>query len=124
MYLIFKENLVLPVRIELTTSPLPRGCSTTELRQRISVARASATAGRYTTVAPLASLRRRRLTGRVLSGQLGCMEDKPKPRPPAAADAQSRRQDRQAAALRANLARRKQQARERTPPAPAAEKPR
>ena|SRR5262245_53096152 len=25
--------LVLPVRIELTTSPLPRGCSTTELRQ-------------------------------------------------------------------------------------------
>src|SRR5947207_660249 len=28
--------LVLPVRIELTTSPLPRGCSTTELRQRWS----------------------------------------------------------------------------------------
>src|SRR5256885_16376813 len=28
--------LVLPVRIELTTSPLPRGCSTTELRQRSS----------------------------------------------------------------------------------------
>ncbi len=27
-------SLVLPVRIELTTSPLPRGCSTTELRQR------------------------------------------------------------------------------------------
>src|SRR5215468_12040051 len=27
-------TLVLPVRIELTTSPLPRGCSTTELRQR------------------------------------------------------------------------------------------
>ena len=27
--------LVLPVRIELTTSPLPRGCSTTELRQQI-----------------------------------------------------------------------------------------
>jgi hypothetical protein len=26
--------LVLPVRIELTTSPLPRGCSTTELRQQ------------------------------------------------------------------------------------------
>src|SRR4051795_4507404 len=26
--------LVLPVRIELTTSPLPRECSTTELRQR------------------------------------------------------------------------------------------
>src|SRR5262249_44815635 len=26
--------LVLPVRIELTTSPLPRECSTTELRQQ------------------------------------------------------------------------------------------
>jgi hypothetical protein len=32
--LIWQELLVLPVRIELTTSPLPRGCSTTELRQR------------------------------------------------------------------------------------------
>jgi hypothetical protein len=29
-----QDKLVLPVRIELTTSPLPRGCSTTELRQR------------------------------------------------------------------------------------------
>ena len=27
------SDVVLPVRIELTTSPLPRGCSTTELRQ-------------------------------------------------------------------------------------------
>jgi hypothetical protein len=31
-----QQFLVLPVRIELTTSPLPRGCSTTELRQRSS----------------------------------------------------------------------------------------
>jgi hypothetical protein len=29
-----RSIVVLPVRIELTTSPLPRGCSTTELRQR------------------------------------------------------------------------------------------
>ena len=29
--------MVLPVRIELTTSPLPRECSTTELRQRAAV---------------------------------------------------------------------------------------
>ncbi len=29
-----RRLLVLPVRIELTTSPLPRECSTTELRQR------------------------------------------------------------------------------------------
>ena len=28
--------MVLPVRIELTASPLPRECSTTELRQRFS----------------------------------------------------------------------------------------
>jgi hypothetical protein len=27
------REMVLPVRIELTTSPLPMGCSTTELRQ-------------------------------------------------------------------------------------------
>src|SRR5437764_12743929 len=33
-----KRSLVLPVRIELTTSPLPRGCSTTELRQRAATA--------------------------------------------------------------------------------------
>ena len=31
-----KEKLVLPDRIELSTSPLPRECSTTELRQQIS----------------------------------------------------------------------------------------
>jgi hypothetical protein len=36
--------MVLPVRIELTTSPLPRGCSTTELRQRDAAP--SATEGR------------------------------------------------------------------------------
>src|SRR5215204_2145255 len=28
-----EQGMVLPVRIELTTSPLPMGCSTTELRQ-------------------------------------------------------------------------------------------
>ena len=32
--LLYWCGVVLPVRIELTTSPLPRGCSTTELRQR------------------------------------------------------------------------------------------
>jgi hypothetical protein len=31
---IYQDFVVLPVRIELTTSPLPRECSTTELRQR------------------------------------------------------------------------------------------
>jgi hypothetical protein len=31
----FHDKMVLPVRIELTTSPLPRECSTTELRQPV-----------------------------------------------------------------------------------------
>src|SRR5207248_1663589 len=45
--------MVLPVRIELTTSPLPRGCSTTELRQpRRSF---QAQMGDYTTARPVAS---------------------------------------------------------------------
>src|SRR5262252_6498633 len=33
------EGLVLPDRIELSTSPLPRECSTTELRQREATGR-------------------------------------------------------------------------------------
>jgi hypothetical protein len=37
--------LVLPVRIELTTSPLPRECSTTELRQRLGRQTAKANDG-------------------------------------------------------------------------------
>ena len=31
----FKTSMVLPDRIELSTSPLPRECSTTELRQQM-----------------------------------------------------------------------------------------
>ncbi len=43
------DFLVLPVRIELTTSPLPRECSTTELRQRpVGQGRAEGTANRWT----------------------------------------------------------------------------
>ena len=40
-------NLVLPHRIELWTSPLPRGCSTTELRQQSS---AGLTATRFSAI--------------------------------------------------------------------------
>ncbi len=36
MSLLIGDLVVLPVRIELTTSPLPRECSTTELRQRLA----------------------------------------------------------------------------------------
>ena len=39
-------SVVLPVRIELTTSPLPRGCSTTELRQPRPRPRRAPKAGR------------------------------------------------------------------------------
>ncbi len=31
-----RSKMVLPERIELSTSPLPRECSTSELRQRLS----------------------------------------------------------------------------------------
>jgi hypothetical protein len=42
-----KEEVVLPDRIELSTSPLPRECSTTELRQRWTLGKKSARKSRY-----------------------------------------------------------------------------
>src|SRR4051794_8777031 len=49
--------MVLPDRIELSTSPLPMECSTTELRQHVlgqeSAAKGGHQAGRYLTQAPL-----------------------------------------------------------------------
>jgi hypothetical protein len=43
--LIFNGKLVLPERIELSTSPLPRECSTTELRQQTRRKPTTAAAG-------------------------------------------------------------------------------
>ena len=51
------KKMVLPDRIELSTSPLPMECSTTELRQHVlgqeSAARGAYQAGRYLPQAPL-----------------------------------------------------------------------
>ena len=84
--------MVLPVRIELTTSALPRMRSTTELRQHFSESGAPMKAG-PTPVNPLAGQRR--------EGHLADMTDKDK-----------EREERLAAALRENLRKRKAQARQ------------
>ena len=93
-------KLVLPVRIELTTSPLPRGCSTTELRQR--------RATRFTEKLPRTprslpqGQKWRNHSEMTKRGQ----DDGPD-------DHKAREQARLAAALRENLKRRKAQARGR-----------
>jgi hypothetical protein len=95
--------MVLPERIELSTSPLPRGCSTTELRQRLGGVR------RYT--------RPRRLTRKAgrLSLHAAMTDTTGTPHlTPARRAERAARDKRLAAALRANLQRRKEQARART----------
>jgi hypothetical protein len=82
--------MVLPVRIELTTSPLPRVCSTTELRQRWRRWRGYAVDARASQ--PVAQRRRQ--------AHLMLMAENDK-----------EREERLAAALRENLRRRKAQAR-------------
>jgi hypothetical protein len=101
--------MVLLEGIELSTSPLPRVCSTTELQQRTKAhggflgwlpARCNP-AVIDTTLAP---------------PQTGTVTQPPKPESrltPAAAKARAEREARQAEALRANLRRRKAQARGR-----------
>ena len=86
--------MVLPVRIELTTSALPRMRSTTELRQHFKRSGAPMTAGRARQ--PVAADARPR--------HLVAM-----PRKDKASDRE--REERLAAALRENLRRRKAQAR-------------
>ena len=128
---------MLPVRIELTTSPLPRECSTTELRQRADAAKAACNnaanaacnnaakaANSLDETAMLAiggmpaqaSGCNRGIAGRrwacfwfamVSSGKTGKSGQSRK------ADARAARTARLAAALRENLKRRKQQARQR-----------
>ncbi len=91
-------------RIELSTSPLPRECSTSELQQRC---------GR------VIRLKRKAAQGcldgffRVLYRKI--MADKKTPKSPAKSG--STREDRLKAALKANLARRKAQAKARAPQA-------
>ena len=118
----FREYLVLPVRIELTTSPLPRECSTTELRQRRAgcelrrdaAANAAILAIRAT--AAQAAVGTRQASYRVLPWAflpaappliLPAMDDRPKRTQKAS------QQRRLGAALRENLKRRKAQAKGR-----------
>src|SRR5882724_5363439 len=90
--------MVLPGRIELTTSPLPRGCSTTELRQHLRRTDAGGTRPPKLARSLPYGRRRRNLVG---------MSEQPKQRKKAAA------QQRLATALRDNLKRRKAQTRGR-----------
>ena len=111
--------MVLPDRIELSTSPLPRECSTTELVQRRSERQ------RFIRVrtTPGKSLSTPRLTP-VRSFAIHVAMDKPpRPQPPQSTGkpggtAREIRLAREAAALRANLLKRKQQSREREKPKP------
>src|SRR5215831_696 len=92
--------MVLPVRIELTTSPLPRGCSTTELRQHQAVPDCGYRRGAGAKTGAI-------LATRLPQAQPVGMSERPKQQKKQAA------QRRLAAALRDNLKRRKAQARGR-----------
>ena len=114
------REVVLLEGIELSTSPLPRECSTTELQQRrpaYTLARAHDASRRCACTSPP------RLTRPVQECPDAAMpEPDPKPAatPPAQADAEARRR-READALRENLRRCKEQARARQVPAPEAD---
>ena len=105
--------------IELSTSPLPRGCSTTELRQRpeatvrprgIALAPRLVQAGAATRV----DLSARCAILRPMDDKRTPSQRQAAPRP--AAGKLAARQEREAAALRANLRKRKDQARAREQP--------
>ena len=101
--------MVLPHRIELWTSPLPRGCSTTELRQHVRALRAGGLR--------ITDHRRRvekawQVAGRGLMVR-GMNERIPAERTAAEKARQTQRQARLARQLRENLKRRKAQMRSR-----------
>ena len=98
---------MLPVRIELTTSPLPRECSTTELRQRRALLYRTGREGATQDVDGRAKLGHAAWTGRTSVPNLPPMTEGTKARAKAAREARLR------AALRENLRRRKAQARGR-----------
>jgi hypothetical protein len=101
--------VVLLEGIELSTSPLPRECSTTELQQRAK-ARGGFIGWRAPARNPAV------IDTIAVTSQIRRVNDPAKPEPrltPAAARARAEREARQAEALRANLRRRKVQARGR-----------
>ncbi len=102
--------MVLPGGIEPTTSPLPRECSTTELRQRRLRETRADTCHRWHRFATPS------LDGGAARAENSVMSEQKQ--------AQERRKQRLAKALKANMAKRKAQARAKTaaiPPSP--EKP-
>ena len=101
-------ELVLPGGIEPTTSPLPRECSTTELRQRLAFLRAD-TCHRWTGFATPS------LDGFGQEAENIWMTQQK--------TAQEQRKERLAKALKANMAKRKAQAKTRVQAQPPAEKP-
>ena len=95
--------MVLPGRIELPTSPLPRECSTTELRQRtLRFARADTCHRRRACATPSLDARRVRAENRKMTGRKTTSEE---------------RKERLARALKRNIARRKEQGKDRKPAA-------
>ncbi len=112
--------MVLLVRIELTTSPLPRECSTTELQQPgrggpALVAIGPPEAQDFGPGAGAFGGARGGVAGRPAFGTVPAMIDDPTPPPDTKADAKAARARRLAEALRRNLRRRKA-----TPEPPAA----
>ena len=108
--------MVLPERFELSASPLPRGCSTPELRQRIQSVGCSLSE-------PLAifnahsrgpsAAERAFWTACAPCGREGAMPARKEPPQPPKPPGRGRKPARLAEALRANLARRKAQRRAR-----------
>ena len=107
--------MVLPHRIELWTSPLPRGCSTTELRQqkalrqRIIFARANCHTGLSAQGKASTCEAARQADNAAMANKPGNGDKSTK---------SGARAARLAAALRENLRRRKAQARQRSAPKP------
>ena len=93
--------MVLPGRIELPTSPLPRECSTTELRQRtLRFRRADTCHRRRAGATPSLDARQVTAENRKMTGRKTTSEE---------------RKERLAKALKRNIARRKEQGRDRKP---------
>src|SRR5262249_39987503 len=111
--------VVLPVRIELTTSPLPRGCSTTELRQRRAIAKIAIEASAPILATGVKMAQARVPQRRIIARLFRTLSPLPNIVPMSSGHKSAeklRRQRRLSAALRENLKRRKAQAKSRAAP--------
>src|SRR5262249_27677430 len=115
----WKGFVVLPVRIELTTSPLPRGCSTTELRQRRAIAKIAIEASAPILATGVKMAQARVPQRRIIARLFRTLSPLPNIVPMSSGHKSAeklRRQRRLSAALRENLKRRKAQAKSRAAP--------